>query len=87
MRAPMPRSRTRFALQLRRGRSPYLARKIDWADRTWLTLPTGLLPHGRLPKIRLIVISGTLLRRHRDLLRRRRGETLTPQTTGTSSDQ
>jgi hypothetical protein len=47
-----------------------LQRKLTWADRAWLTLLTGLLPKARLARLRLIVTPGTLLRWHRDLIRR-----------------
>jgi putative transposase len=52
-------------------RDPRLARKLTWADRAWLVLLAGLLPHGRLPRVRLVVTPETVLRWHRDLLRRR----------------
>lgn len=61
----------RHQLAVAQRRDPLLARKLTWADRAWLALLTRLFPPGRLPKIRLIVTPSTLLRWHRDLLRRR----------------
>ncbi|MEP7022495.1 MAG: transcriptional regulator [Actinomycetota bacterium] len=40
-------------------------------DRAWLTLLAGTLPIGRLAVMRLIVTPGTILRWHRDIVRRR----------------
>lgn len=51
---------------------PHLAKKLTGPDRAWLALLAGLLPRGRLPRIRLIVTPGTVLRWHRDILRRDR---------------
>ena len=45
-----------------------LQRKLGWADRAWLSLLAGLSRNARL---RLIVAPGTLIRWHRDPLRRR----------------
>lgn len=61
----------RHQLAVAQRRDPHLAKKLTWTDRAWLTLLAGLLPHGRLHRIRLIVAPGTILRWHRDLLRRR----------------
>ena len=63
----------RHQLAVAQRRDPRLARKLTWTDRAWLALLAGLLPHGWLPRIRLIVTPGTILRWHRDLLRRRWG--------------
>jgi hypothetical protein len=45
--------------------------QLTWPDRAWLALPTGTLPAGRLAGLRLIVTPATILRWHRDILRRR----------------
>lgn len=56
----------RHRLAVAQRRDPHLARRLTWADQAWLTLLAGLLPHSRLPRIRLIVTPGTVLRWHRD---------------------
>jgi putative transposase len=63
--------RHQLAIAQRRTPPRDLHRKLTWADRAWLTLLAGLLPHDQLPRLRLIVTPGTLIRWHRDLLRRR----------------
>ena len=45
--------------------------RLTWPDRAWLTLLAGTLPVDRLAAMRLIVTPGTVLRWHRDILRRR----------------
>src|SRR5208283_3826460 len=42
-----------------------------WPDRALLALLTGTLPIDRLAAMRLIVTPGTILRWHRDIVRRR----------------
>jgi transposase len=44
---------------------------LTWPDRAWLALLAGMLPRDRLAAIRLIVTPGTILRWHRDIVRRR----------------
>jgi putative transposase len=44
---------------------------LTWPDRAWLALLAGTLPVDRLAAMRLIVTPGTVLRWHRDILRRR----------------
>ncbi|MEY9889946.1 transposase [Catenulispora sp. MAP5-51] len=61
----------RHQLAVAQRRDPRLSRKLNWVDRAWLVLLAGLLPNDRLARIPLIVTPGTLLRWHRDLLRRR----------------
>ena len=61
----------RHQLTVAQRRDPRLSRKLNWVDRAWLVLLAGLLPRDRLARVRLIVAPGTLLRWHRDLLRRR----------------
>ncbi len=45
--------------------------RLTWPDRAWLALLAGTLPFGRLAAMRLIVTPGTILRWHRDIVRRR----------------
>jgi putative transposase len=45
--------------------------RLTWPDRAWLALLAGTLPAGRLAGLRLIVTPGSILRWHRDILRRR----------------
>jgi hypothetical protein len=45
--------------------------RLTWPDRAWLALLAGTLPIGRLAVMRLIVTPGTILRWHRDIVRRR----------------
>jgi transposase len=44
---------------------------LTWPDRALLALLAGTLPAGRLAAMRLIVTPGTILRWHRDIVRRR----------------
>ena len=44
---------------------------MTWPDRAWLALLAGTVPGGRLTGMRLIVTPGTILRWHRDIVRRR----------------
>ena len=50
---------------------PRAAAGLTWADRAWLALLAGTLPIDRLGRIRLIVTPATILRWHRDIVRRR----------------
>jgi transposase len=45
--------------------------RLAWPDRAWLALLAGTLPIDRLAAMRLIVTPGTVLRWHRDIVRRR----------------
>ena len=45
--------------------------RLTWPDRAWLTLLAGTMPVGRLAAMRLIVTPATILRWHRDIVRRR----------------
>src|SRR6201997_2042912 len=45
--------------------------RLTWPDRAWLALLAGTLPVGRLAAMRLMVTPGTILRWHRDIVRRR----------------
>src|SRR5712691_7148759 len=44
---------------------------LTWPDRAWLALLAGTLPAGRLAGLRLLVTPATILRWHRDIVRRR----------------
>jgi putative transposase len=50
---------------------PQAHSRLTWPDRAWLALLAGTLPVDRLAAMRLIVTPGTILRWHRDILRRR----------------
>lgn len=60
----------RYQLAVAQRRDPRLSRKLTWADRAWLVLLAGLVPKHLIGRIRWIVTPGTLIRWHRDLLRR-----------------
>jgi putative transposase len=45
--------------------------RLTWPDRAWLALLAATLPAGRLAGLRLIVTPATILRWHRDIIRRR----------------
>ena len=45
--------------------------RLTWPDRAWLALLAGTVPTECLPTMRLIVTPGTILRWHRDIVRRR----------------
>ena len=45
--------------------------RLTWPDRAWLALLAGTLPVERLAAMRLIVTPGTILRWHRNIVRRR----------------
>ena len=45
--------------------------RLTWPDRAWLALLAGTLPADRLAALRLIVTPATILRWHRDIVRRR----------------
>ena len=62
--------RHQLAIAQRRAPARELQRKLTWADRAWLVLLAGLMPKHHLERLRLIVTPGTLLRWHRDLVRR-----------------
>src|SRR6266566_5085033 len=48
-----------------------LSRRLTWPDRALLALLAGTLPIDRLAAMRLTVTPGTILRWHRDIVRRR----------------
>ena len=45
--------------------------RLTWPDRAWLALLAGTVPTERLAAMRLIVTPGTIVRWHRDIVRRR----------------
>jgi putative transposase len=45
--------------------------RLTWPNRAWLALLAGTVPAGRLAAMRLLVTPGTVLRWHRDVVRRR----------------
>lgn len=63
--------RHQLAIAQRRTPPREVQRKLCWADHAWLSLLAGLLHNDHLTRLRLIVTPGTLIRWHRDLLRRR----------------
>ena len=73
-------------LQRRQPRRP----NVNWADRALLAALLGVIPNARRQGLRLLVTPDTILRWHRDFLRRRwaamsmRGRTGRPATAGTS---
>jgi hypothetical protein len=50
---------------------PRTQSRLTWPDRAWLALLAGTLPVERLAGLRLIVTPATILRWHRDIVRRR----------------
>ena len=65
-------------LQRRQPRRP----KLNWADRALLAALFGVLPKARRQRLRLLVTPDTILRWHRDIVRRRRAARSVPGKTG-----
>jgi hypothetical protein len=63
----MPRHQLAVALRNR----PRVHSPLTWPGRAWLALLAGTLPVERLAELRLIVTPATILRWHRDIVRRR----------------
>ena len=61
--------RHQLAVTLRE--QPRAHARLTWPDRAWLALLAGTLPVKRLAGLRLIVAPSSILRWHRDILRRR----------------
>jgi putative transposase len=61
----------RHQLAVAERERPRAHSRLAWPDRAWLVLLAGTLPAGRLAGLRLIVTPGTILRWHRDIVRRR----------------
>jgi transposase len=61
----------RHQLSIALREQPRAHSRLTWPDRAWLALLAGTLPIERLSAMRLIVTPGTILRWHRDIVRRR----------------
>jgi hypothetical protein len=61
----------RHQLAVAERERPRAHSRLAWPDRAWLALPAGTLPTERLAGMRLIVTPGTIVRWHRDIVRRR----------------
>ena len=61
----------RHQLAVAQRERPRAHSRLTWPDRAWLALLAGTLPIERLAAMRLIVTPGTILRWHRDIVRRR----------------
>jgi transposase len=61
----------RHQLAVAQRQRPRAHSRLMWPDRAWLALLAGTLPVERLVAMRLIVTPGTILRWHRDIVRRR----------------
>ena len=61
----------RHQLAVAQRERPQAQSRLTWPDRAWLALLAGTLPIERLAAMRLIVTPGTILRWHREILRRR----------------
>jgi putative transposase len=61
----------RHKLAVAQRQRPREHARLTWPDRAWLALLAGTLPVERLAGMRLIVTPGTILRWHRDIVRRR----------------
>ena len=60
--------RHQIGVQRRQPRRPP---KLDWADRALLATLLGVIPKARRPGLRLLVTPDTIVRWHRDIVRRR----------------
>jgi transposase len=63
--------RHQLAVALRQRQRPWVHARLTWPDRAWLALLAGTLPIDRLAGMRLIVTAATIMRWHRDIVRRR----------------
>ncbi len=63
----------RHQLAVAERERPKARARLTWPDRAWLALLAGTVPAGRLAGMRLLVTPGTILRWHRDIVRRRWG--------------
>jgi transposase len=61
----------RHQLAVAQRQQPRLHSRLTRPDRAWLAMLAGTLPIERLAGMRLIVTPGTILRWHRDIVRRR----------------
>ena len=63
----------RHQLAVAERERPKARARLTWPDRAWLALLAGTVPTGRMAGMRLLVTPGTILRWHRNVVRRRRG--------------
>lgn len=61
----------RHQLAVAQPERPRAHSRLTWPDRAWLALLAGTVPAERLAAMRLMVTRGTVLRWHRELVRRR----------------
>jgi len=61
----------RHQLAVAQRERPRAHSRLTWPCRAWLALLTGTPPVDRLAAMRLIVTPGTILRWHREIVRRR----------------
>jgi transposase len=61
----------RHQLAVAQRQRPRVHARLTWPDRAWLALLAGTLPIERLAGMRLIATPGTIMRWHRDIVRRR----------------
>jgi hypothetical protein len=61
----------RHQLAVAQRQRPRVHARLTWPDRAWLALLARTLPVDRLAGMRLIVTPATILRWHRDIVRRR----------------
>jgi len=61
----------RHQLAVAQRERPRVHSRLAWTDRAWLTLLAETLPVQHLAAMRLIVTPGTIMRWHRDIVRRR----------------
>jgi hypothetical protein len=61
----------RHQLAVAQRQQPRAHSRLTWPDRAWLALLAGTVPAERLAAMRLIVTPGTIVRWHRDIVRRR----------------
>jgi transposase len=61
----------RHQLAIAQRERPRAHSRLRWPDRAWLALLAGTLPFDRLAAMRLIVTPATIMRWHRDIVRRR----------------
>jgi len=61
----------RHQLAVAERERPRAHSRLTWPDRAWLALLAGTVPTERLAAMRLIVTPGTILRWHREIVRRR----------------
>jgi putative transposase len=61
----------RHQVAVSQRKRPHAHSRLTWPDRAWLALLAGTVPAERLAAMRLIVTPGTIVRWHRDIVRRR----------------